>query len=1257
MQSPSKDHNSKKPRFPSISLQWVLIVPFVVQIVGAVGLVGYLSYRSEQQSLQKLILEIHRQTTDNVVQYLDNYLATPTLINRINADAFRLGYLNLKNTSQLRQYLYFQLQQFPTVSHIMVGTEEGVFQVANRNPFPTILETNTDNPSELKIYSVNYRGEKLALIDTIKNFHLKSRPWYETAVKTGKPISIPIFQLADNTDFSLNNSRPIYDEKTGKLLGVFSAAVDLTFFRHFISSLQIGKNGRVFIVDKNGFLIGTSSHNLPFRKKEKNGEIILEKIKAIESEDPLIQATSRYLLSQFNDFKKLNQKLQLDFLKDDDQRRQFVQVVPYHGGLGLDWLIVTVVPEGDFTAKIIENNQRTILLSLMTFITAIVIGILTIRSINRPILNISKASQSLAEGEFNEPLSEDNIITEIRTLSISFNQMLAQVSQSFDQVEVALQESQEKYQILFEILPIGILITDEDGKLIEGNPILGEILGVSPQEYMENLENSHPSWQVIHGDGTIMSISEFASVRALRENCFIHDVEKGIVQPDGSIHWLSVSAAPIPLPHYGVAIAYIDITNRKKTELALQKSETRFRRLSENIPGMIYQYVRDTNGIDKFTYVSSKSLEIYEVEPEKAIENSGYIWEKIHPDDVPGLQKEVNMSVIELKPFFSQHRLIMPNNHIKWIQVIAQPYKDAPGNVFWDGVIFDITDRKATELELQNSEAKYRHLIEYLHAGVVVHTEDSSIILCNAMACDLLGLTSEQMLGKSKIDPIWHFFLENGDIMPVECYPVHQVLKTQQPLKNYIVGINREDNSRVWVLVNAFPEFDNDGEIKQVIVTFIDITDRKLAEKELIIAKETAEKATKAKSEFLANMSHEIRTPMNGVIGMAQLLSMTPLNNEQKDLLNTIQDSSDALLTIINDILDFSKIESGKLELEKHPFILKDILKSLCNLLSKQATDKSINLDYEISNNLPTTFLGDASRLRQIILNLISNALKFTDNGEILICVDVTSPNSPLKEENQWKNPPQSSPQRMGSNGRQEEYELLISIKDTGIGIDSDRINKLFQPFTQADASINRKYGGTGLGLAISKNLVALMGGKMWVESFGNIGGNPPENWIFKSQDKGATFYFTVNLQVVTDSEISTEKSSLKSAQLNSEISLLKILLAEDNKVNQKVALLILKKIGYTADIANNGLEVLQMLEKQFYDVILMDMQMPEMDGITTTKMVRKLSKPQPYIIALTANALEGDRQLCLNAGMNDYIRKPIAIDELKKVLENIKIN
>ncbi|MDD5394805.1 MAG: ATP-binding protein [Thiothrix sp.] len=523
-----------------------------------------------------------------------------------------------------------------------------------------------------------------------------------------------------------------------------------------------------------------------------------------------------------------------------------------------------------------------------------------------------------------------------------------------------------------------------------------------------------------------------------------------------------------------------------------------------------------------------------------------------------------------------------------------------------------IEEREALATTLRANQEKTRIIVDSIPDALIVADNRGMIIETNTAVLDVFGYTQQELQGQNV-----------SLLMYAEQAPSHasHLQHYFSSGKTNIVGKPRQLQARhkngqpipIEMTINEARVGDN------VIFTSItrDITQRIQTKEALTKARDAALEATRLKSEFLANMSHEIRTPMNGVIGMSQLLLDTPLNPEQRDLTLTVRQSGETLLRIINDILDLSRIEMGKLNIYKGNFELLNMVQGVIDLLAESAHNKRLELGFSIDHAVPATLVSDSVRLRQILLNLLGNAIKFTDKGRVLLNVQLveTKANALL---------------------------LRFEVQDTGCGIDAEDLPKLFGAFSQLDGSSTRQHGGTGLGLAISKQLTQLLGGEMGVESKPSV---------------GSRFWFTAEVQTPQMANKKTTKPTAPAAPIPpappAAISKptpnpqhLRILLVEDHLVNQKVALTILKRLGYgQTDCATNGKEALRMVQEQDYDLVLMDCQMPIMDGYAATREIRKLDNGkfrELPIIALTAHAMKGDDDKCYAAGMDDYLTKPV---------------
>ena len=542
-------------------------------------------------------------------------------------------------------------------------------------------------------------------------------------------------------------------------------------------------------------------------------------------------------------------------------------------------------------------------------------------------------------------------------------------------------------------------------------------------------------------------------------------------------------------------------------------------------------------------------------------------------------------------------------------------------------VMFDITARKKAEDALRESEQRFRSMADSSPVLIWMAGLDKGCHFFNKTWLEFTGRTLEQEFGNGWAEGVHPEDFQSSFDTYTSSFDARKQFSMEYRLRRF-------DGEYRWLLDTGVPRHGENGVFEGYIGSCIDITSMKLATQQLtqtnlqlVEATAQAESANRAKSEFLAMMSHEIRTPMNGIIGMTNLLLESPLDKRQREFATTVGQSGEALLEIINDILDFSKIEAGQLRIESAPCDLALVVEGVVELLELRARDKGLKLSMEIASGVPPGIRTDHGRLRQVLFNLIGNAVKFTERGSVVVRVLPQQPPAPA-----------------------DRTRLRFEVQDSGLGISEADQKKLFQPFTQVNYSTTRSQGGTGLGLAITRRIVELLGGRIGLRSAPGI---------------GSVFWFELEAETVSEDELAQigeddSQAEPDSQQADSPIpgKPVRILVAEDHPTNRRVALLVLEKLGYKADVANNGVEAVQAWKDQGHDLILMDCQMPEMDGFQATIEIRRIEASRPAgsvppvrIIALTANALAGDRDRCLAAGMDGHLTKPLRVKDLQRIL------
>lgn len=727
---------------------------------------------------------------------------------------------------------------------------------------------------------------------------------------------------------------------------------------------------------------------------------------------------------------------------------------------------------------------------------------------------------------------------------------------------------------------------------------IDEILGQNPGQLLQGPNSNR---------ATIKKFRE-ALISRMPFNCELINYKK-----DGSIYWVDIKCQPL-FNEEGQIEGFFaieeDITERKRTEAQLHESKLRLEMAIEGTGAALWDWDISSNTV----YYSSSWKKAIGYNEEEILLDLSEWTDRIHPEDKEKTLLNLNKYLAgEREIYEAEVRLRHKDGHYLYFldrgQITLRDEMGRPTRM--TGIAFNISELKETQQKLWESEARWNAALEGSEFGVWEWDLKKDSLYFSPKLKELYGYRPEEL------HPTTDFWIRT-------CHP-DDLEPTRSALDNHLGNkslqfqsdrrvLHRDGTYRWFQSRGIVSERDPNGEPIRIVGSVVDITERKKLEEELIQAKNAAEANVKIKRRFLANISHEIRTPMHAIMGIAEQLTRSSLNEKQEYYLQIINDSARALLGIINDVLDISKIEEGKLKIDKVDFGMREILYNVFNLFSDTAEQKNLRYKLNFDERLNRLFSGDPARVRQILLNVISNALKFTERGTITISCRLLS-----RSDNQ--------------------YNVLFECTDTGIGMSEDMKNKLFEDFSQEDESFERKYGGSGLGLAITNELVHLMHGSINVKSL---------------KDEGTTISIVLPF-TESGTILHHVPKMINPAAGKTSLSSLSVLVAEDNQFNRLLLQIMLGNNEISYDMADNGLQAVELATRKNYDLILMDIQMPEMDGIEATKKIRSLSNREVPIIAITANAVEEELKVYMQEGLTDYLTKPF--DEyklLKKIREYI---
>ncbi|RHX78048.1 hybrid sensor histidine kinase/response regulator [Leptospira yasudae] len=760
-----------------------------------------------------------------------------------------------------------------------------------------------------------------------------------------------------------------------------------------------------------------------------------------------------------------------------------------------------------------------------------------------------------------------------------------------------LRKSDIELNTLFEALPVGVTLIDKNNNIVKINPMLEKILDLSKEELKNGL---HKNRTYVNADGRPFATKDLPSQRAKQERTIVKDTV-GIIREDGSTIWTKVTALPVDLPDYSVMVITHDITESKNFESELIQAKA----LLEQTSKLVRIGAWDADLTTGFGTWSMVTKEMHEVEPD-------YI-----PSIQTGLQfikegesrnkvtEAVNRLVHDGTPYDIEMQLVTAKGNELWVRSVANAEFENGVCKRIYGALYDIDQRKKMEIELFKERSRLLAFVEHAPAAVAMFDTEIKYIAVSERWLVEYHLRGKSIIGLSHYE-VFPNISEEWKAIHHRCLK-GEILKNEEDVWRP-AGWDHDQYLR-W---EVRPWYQLDGSVGGIMMFTQDITESCLQREELKRSKAIAERANVAKSEFLANMSHEIRTPLNGIIGFSDLLLRTPLDSTQHQYMSTVFQSANSLLEIINDILDFSKIEAGKLELAYVPTDILELGSQIINMIKFQAHKKDLEVLVNISPSVPKLVSADSVRLKQIIVNLIGNAVKFTEEGEIEFKIETMERTS------------------------ENLVVLRFSVRDTGIGIAPENRKRIFDAFSQEDASTTRRFGGTGLGLTISSQLLSMMGSKLYLES--ELG-------------KGSTFYFDLNAEVIANQMEEWPKTE----------SIRNLLVVDDNDNNRKILEDMLQLRNIPCECVKSGTEVIERLSTgKRYDIILMDYHMPFMDGLETAQIVReklRISPEEQPIVLLSSASDDSDTiEESQKSGIQEVITKPIYIRQLYDLLGRSQI-